>query len=45
MKKAEAELMTLRKEIEAKSPERVRALTTSQQLHEEYQRQLAEKIE
>ncbi len=45
MKKAEAELMTLRKEIEARSPERVRSLTTSQQLHEEYQRQLADKIE
>ena len=45
MKKAEAELVNLRMQIEAQSPARVLSLTTSQQLHEEYLRQLAEKIE
>lgn len=34
MKKAEAELVDLRVQIEAHSPARVRSLTSSQQLHE-----------
>lgn len=45
MKKAQADLINLRAQIETQSPARVRLLTSSQQLHEEYLRQLAAKIE